>query len=211
MHASSLPVLALAGLAAARPAARPGKLPFITSADVIPISRSPVAARATSACFVVGSDALPAETEDVVTSLVDVVTCSRSATTIAGVPDVTAGSATFSQLDFSQSDESPLAFALSTFATEDPLSSSNLAFFQDALNVYLATEAGIRSVGGSLAIKVPKFFLEMQVSRIQTAQGSPPAAAGQQVDHLRDKVIKNAAGEDQSLLDQVTALAAQLK
>lgn len=78
------------------------------------------------------------------------------------------------------------------------------------LNVYLATEAGLRSVGGSLAIKVPKFFLEFQVSRIATAQGNPPAAAGLQVDHLRDKVTKNAAGESKALLDQVVALATQL-
>lgn len=47
----------------------------------------------------------------------------------------------------------------------------------------------------------------MQVSRIQTAQGNPPTAAGQQVDHLRDKVIKNAPKESQALLDQVTKLA----
>lgn len=39
-------------------------------------------------------------------------------------------------------------------------------------------------------------------------QGNPPAAAGQQVDHLRDKVLKNGAGESQALLDQVTQLAA---
>ena len=60
-------------------------------------------------------------------------------------------------------------------------------------------------------VKVPKFFLQMQISRIQTAQGNPPAAAGQQVDHLRDKVTKNAAGESKALLDQVVALATQLK
>lgn len=76
--------------------------------------------------------------------------------------------------------------------------------------MYLATEAGIRSEGGNLAIKVPKFFLEMQVSRIQTAQGKAPTSASLQVDHLRDKVTKNAAGEDKALLDQVVALAAQL-
>lgn len=50
----------------------------------------------------------------------------------------------------------------------------------------------------------------MQVSRIQTAQGNPPTAAGLQVDHLRDKVIKNAAQESQTLLDQVTKLATVL-
>ena len=75
--------------------------------------------------------------------------------------------------------------------------------------MYLATEAGLRSEGGNLAIKVPKFFLEMQVSRIETAQGNPPTAAGLQVDHLRDKVTTNAAGEDKALLDQVIALAAE--
>ncbi len=143
--------------------------------------------------------------------LADTVTCSSTATTIAGVPDVTSGSTTFSSIDFSQSDQSPLEFALSNFATEDPVANSDLEFFQDALNVYLATEAGIRSVGGSLAIKVPKFFLEMQVSRIETAQGNPPTAAGLQVDHLRDKVLKNGAGEDQALLDQVATLATQLQ
>ncbi|KAI1122091.1 hypothetical protein F5Y10DRAFT_271423 [Nemania abortiva] len=207
MH-SSLPVLALAGVATALP-----KIPFVSAADTIQISNSPIAiaARQAQACFVIGSDTLPAEVEDVVTSLVDTISCSNSATTISGVPDVTSGSTSFSSIDFSQSSQSPLEFALSKFATEEPLADSNLSFFQDALNVYLATEAGIRSVGGSLAIKVPKFFLEMQVSRIQTAQGNPPTAAGLQVDHLRDKVTKNAAGEDQDLLDQVTALAAQLQ
>lgn len=126
------------------------------------------------------------------------------------MPDVTSGNVSFSNIDFSQSADTPLQFALNTFATADPVASSDLQAFQDQLNVYLATEAGLRSVGGSLAIKVPKFFLAMQVSRIQTAQGNPPTAAGQQVDHLRDKVTKNAAGEDKALLDQVTQLATVL-
>lgn len=126
------------------------------------------------------------------------------------MPDVTSGNVSFSNIDFSQSADTPLQFALNTFATADPVANSDLQTFQDQLNVYLATEAGLRSVGGSLAIKVPKFFLAMQVSRIQTAQGNPPTAAGQQVDHLRDKVTKNAAGEDKALLDQVTQLATVL-
>ncbi|GAW23513.1 hypothetical protein ANO14919_130720 [Xylariales sp. No.14919] len=207
MH-SSLSILALAGVATALP-----KIPFVASSDVIPIRAGPIAiaARQNQACFVIGSETLPQETADVADELANVVTCSNSATSIAGVPDVTSGSTSFSSIDFSQSNQSPLQFALSNFATEDQLANTDLQFFQDALNVYLATEAGIRSVGGSLAIKVPKFFLEMQVSRIETAQGNPPTAAGLQVDHLRDKVLKNAASEDQSLLDQVTALATQLQ
>ncbi|KAL6702523.1 hypothetical protein ACN47E_001587 [Coniothyrium glycines] len=165
--------------------------------------------RQASACFVVGSTTLPAEVASVVTSLQNSITCSGTSKTISNVPDVTSGSVSFSSIDFSQSAQTPLEFALSKFATGDPLASTDLQTFQDSLNVYLATEAGIRSVGGSLAIKVPKFFLEMQVSRIETAQGNPPTEAGLQVLHLRDKVTKNAAGESKALLDQVVALAAE--
>ncbi|KAH7127235.1 hypothetical protein B0J11DRAFT_527531 [Dendryphion nanum] len=170
-----------------------------------------LATRQAGACFVIGSTTLPGEVADIVTSIQNSVTCSTSQTTISNVPDVTSGSTSFSSVDFSQSSQTPLGFALSEFATDTPLADTDLQTFQDRLNVYFATEAGIRSVGGSLAIKVPKFFLQMQVSRIQTAQGNPPTAAGLQVDHLRDKVTKNAAGENKALLDQVIALAAELQ
>ncbi|KAI1358415.1 hypothetical protein F5Y08DRAFT_333139 [Xylaria arbuscula] len=210
MH-SSLPLIALVGTATALP-----KIPFVTSKDIIPLPQAAASAvvaisRRQAACFVIGSTTLPEEVADVADSLASTVTCSSDTTTIAGVPDVTSGSVTYSSIDFSQSSDSPLQFALDNFATEDVVADSDLTFFQDALNVYLATEAGIRSVDGSLAIKVPKFFLEMQVSRIETAQGNPPTEAGLQVDHLRDKVLKNAAGEDSGLLDQVTTLATQLQ
>ncbi|KAI1406099.1 hypothetical protein F4819DRAFT_286043 [Hypoxylon fuscum] len=205
MRASLSIAAALVGAVAAAP-----KIPFVSTTDTIP--GAPIVARqsANQACFVVGSTALPQEVADVADALASTVTCDNSVETISGVPDVTSGSTTFSSIDFSQSSQTPLEFALSKFATEDPVANTNLAAFQDMLNVYQATEAGIRSVGGSLAIKVPKFFLEMQVSRIETAQGNPPTAAGLQVDHLRDKVLKNAPKESQDLLDQVTQLATQL-
>jgi hypothetical protein len=183
-------------------------LSLIALATAIPTSLSQ---RQAGACFVVGKTALPAEVADVATSLQNSVTCSPTLKTLSGVPDVTSGAVSFSTIDFSKSKDTPLGFALKQFATSNPLASTDLAKFQDSLNVYLATEAGVRSTGGSLAIKVPKFFLQMQVSRIQTAQGNKPAAAGAQVDHLRDKVTKNAAGESKALLDQVVALAAQVK
>lgn len=210
MRASLSIAAALAGTAAALP-----KIPFVATSDVIPLQNTNTAAvsarqSANQACFVIGSKTLPQEVADIAANLASTVTCDNSATTIAKVPDVTSGSTTFSSIDFSQSSQTPLQFALSKFATANPLSSTDLQTFQDMLNVYQATEAGIRSVGGSLAIKVPKFFLEMQVSRIQTAQGNPPTAAGLQVDHLRDKVLKNAPKEAQSLRDQVTQLATQL-
>jgi hypothetical protein len=166
--------------------------------------------RQASACFVIGNEVLPAEVADSVTSIQNAIICSNSATTLSNVPDVTSGTVSFSSIDFSKSSQTPLQFALDQFATASPLANTDLQTFQDSLNVYLATEAGIRSVGGDLAIKVPKFFLEMQISRIETAQGNPPTTAGLQVDHLRDKVTKNAAGEDQALLDQVSALATQM-
>ncbi|KAH8899917.1 hypothetical protein GQ53DRAFT_740921 [Thozetella sp. PMI_491] len=164
-----------------------------------------------NACFVIGNTVLPAEVTDSVTAIQNSITCDASVKTLSGVPDVTAGAVSFSDVNFATSGQTPLTFALSKFATKSPLASNDLQTFQDQLDVYLATEAGIRSVGGSLAIKVPKFFLEFQVSRIQTAQGNPPTAAGLQVDHLRDKVTKNAASESKALLDQVVQLATVLK
>merc|ERR1711977_701048 len=154
--------------------------------------------RQASACFIVGDTTLPAEVEDVVTSLQNTITCDASTTTLSGVPDVTSGSTTFSSIAFSE------------FATETPLASTDLALFQDQLNVYLATEAGIRSVGGGLGIKAPKFFLAMQVARIKTAQGIEITDPGQTVEHLLGKVTKNAVKESQATLDQITALASEL-
>lgn len=64
--------------------------------------------------------------------------------------------------------------------------------------------------GNVASIKVPKFYLQFQISRIQTAQGNPPTAPGLQVDHLRDKVLKNAPREKAQLRDLVIAQARQL-
>ena len=182
-------------------------LSLLTAATALPT----LSTRQASACFIVGNEVLPEEVADVVTSIQSSVTCAPDTKTLGTVPDVTSGSQTYSAIDFSASSSSPLSFALSTFNTATPLADSNLDAFTDALNVYLATEAGLRSEGGNLAIKVPKFFLQMQISRIQTAQGNPPKEPGQQVEHLRDKVTKNAAGEDKALLDQVVQLAAELE
>ncbi|KAK1590407.1 uncharacterized protein LY79DRAFT_515930 [Colletotrichum navitas] len=163
-----------------------------------------------NACFVVGNTVLPKEVSDAAASLANKVTCDATKKTISGVPDVDAGGVKFSSINFADSSQTPLAFALDKFATKEPLADNDLATFQNQVNAYTATEAGIRSVNGNFAaIKIPKFFLAMQISRIQTAQGNPPAAAGQQVDHLRDKVLKNAPREAKALLDQVTALAAK--
>lgn len=166
--------------------------------------------RQAKACFVIGNKPLPAEVATTVAQIERRITCDPARKTLSGVPDVSSGGVTFSSVNFAASNsksQTPLQFALSRFATASPLAGNDLARFQRELDVYLATEAGIRSVGGGLAIKVPKFFLEFQVSRIQTAQGNPPKAAGAQVDHLLGKVLKNAAGESQALRDQVTALS----
>ncbi len=197
--------LALGTLASA------GRIPpttLLTSQALTPSSPAPlISERQSAACFVIGTQTLPQEVLDSVTAIQSRITCNTAKTTLSGVPDVSSGGVSFSSVNFAASSQSALAFALDKFATPSPLKNADLATFQKQLDVYLATEAGIRSVGGSLAIKVPKFFLEFQVSRIQTAQGNPPTAAGLQVDHLRDKVLKNAPKEAQALKDQVTALA----
>ncbi|KAF4965078.1 hypothetical protein FSARC_7068 [Fusarium sarcochroum] len=161
-------------------------------------------------CFVIGSQALPEEVSSQATNLASTVTCDTSQTTIDGVPDVSSGGVTFFSINFAESGQSPLAFSLDKFAATSPLAENDLQSFQDELNVYLATEAGIRSTGGSLGIKVPKFFLQFQIARIQQAQGAVSDIPGMTVDHQLEKVTKNAAGEDQALLDQVNDLATNL-
>lgn len=161
-------------------------------------------------CFVVGGTALPESTGGAAQALANVVTCSPGTTTLSGVPDVTVGGTSFSSINFANSGQTPLQFALDKFAGATPLANTDLQLFKDSLDVYTATEVGIRSVGGDLGIKVPKFFLEFQVSRIETAQGNPPTDPGRQVDHLLGKVLNNAAGEDPALLEQVKQLAANI-
>jgi hypothetical protein len=167
----------------------------------------PVHARQNAACFLVGTTVLPGEVQDAADALSNTITCDASTTTIGTVPDVTAAGTSFSSINFADSSSTPLQFALDTFATADPVASTDLAQFQNNLDVYVATEAGIRSESGSLAIKVPKFFLSFQVARIKTAQGTAITDPGQTVEHLLGKVLNNAKGEDQALLDQVTALS----
>ncbi|KAI6372698.1 hypothetical protein MCOR25_003664 [Pyricularia grisea] len=172
------------------------------------VERDLVERQAGGACFLVGKTTLPKEVTDAATSIAPRVTCNAAVKTIDGVPDVTEGDISFSKINFADSKQSPLAFALANFKTATPLASTDLKKFQAQADVYTATEAGIRSVGGNFApIKIPKFFLAMQISRIQTAQGNPPAAAAQDIDHLRDKVLKNSPRESKDLLDQVTQLA----
>ncbi|KAK4182771.1 hypothetical protein QBC35DRAFT_444612 [Podospora australis] len=181
------------------------------------VSAAPVAtqgndleARQARACFIVGNTVLPAETQTLVNQLQSRITCNNNRRTLSNVPDVTSGGVSFSSINFATSGQTALQFALSKFATPTPLRNANLAQFQRQLDVYIATEAGIRSVGGNLAIKVPKFFLQFQISRIQTAQGNPPTAPGLQVNHLLEKVLKNAPRENAALLNQVGQLATTL-
>ncbi|KAL2115344.1 hypothetical protein VTJ04DRAFT_9599 [Mycothermus thermophilus] len=171
-----------------------------------PLDLSP---RQTRACFIIGTQTLPQETATIAAQLAGRIRCDTRRTTLSGVPDVRSGNVRFSDINFATDPKrrTSLQFALEEFATATPLRNTNLADFQRKLDVYLATEAGIRSVGGNLAIKVPKFFLQFQVSRIQTAQGNPPTAPGLQVDHLLEKVLKNAPRESQALRDEVVRLS----
>ncbi|CAM1501863.1 Fc.00g038470.m01.CDS01 [Cosmosporella sp. VM-42] len=168
---------------------------------------APVVTKRQTPCFLIGTEELPEEVSAIADSLANSVTCNIGRTTISNVPDVISGGISFSSINFADSDQSPLAFSLGEFATTSPLAKNDLNRFQNELNAYLATEAGIRSVGGSLDIKVPKFFLQFQIARIQRAQGNVPEMPGMDVQHQLDKVLKNAAGENQDLLDEVNDLA----
>ncbi|UKZ48159.1 hypothetical protein TrVGV298_002395 [Trichoderma virens] len=183
-------------------------IPFLASAGAgaSPLFMSHPEARA-QACFIVGTNTLPKESQDAANFLASNVTCNSKKTTISSVPDVSSGGISFSSINFANSDLSPLQFALQKFATTSPLANNDLAKFQNEANVYTATEIGLRSIGGELAIKAPKFFIAMQISRIQTAQGNPPTDPGQTVEHLLGKVTKNASRKDQQFLDEITALS----
>lgn len=182
--------------------------PIIELPEAAPVA--PIEARQNNACFVTGNAQLPAEVANVAKQLAPKVKCNAGVKTLGGVPDVTSGGQTYSQIDFSKSGKSGLEFALNTFVTADRMADSNLQAFEDALDVYTATEVGLRSSGGNFnTIKAPKFFLAMQIARIKTAQGNAPTDAANQVDHLAEKVTKNAGRVDQSLINQVNALAKQ--
>ncbi|KAF2707205.1 hypothetical protein K504DRAFT_535736 [Pleomassaria siparia CBS 279.74] len=170
----------------------------------------PVHPRQNALCFLSGSTVLPAEVQDAANALANTITCDTAVKTIGNVPDVTSGAVSFSDINFAASGSTPLQFALDTFATANPVADTNLATLQSQLDVYIATEAGIRSEAGSLAIKVPKFFLAFQVARVKTAQGIAITDPGQTVEHLLGKVTKNAGSADKGLLTQVNALSTQL-
>ncbi|KAH8831652.1 hypothetical protein DL96DRAFT_1588553 [Flagelloscypha sp. PMI_526] len=159
-------------------------------------------------CFVTGSVTLPAEVQDSVDALAPVITCGTT-DVFTGVPDVTSGGASFSDIDFRNSDKSPVGFALETFATPEDPASADLATLQDQLNTYLAVEAGLRSVGNSADVgklKGPKFFLQFQIARVNTANGVQLGVADT-VEHQLEKVTKNAVGASAAEIAEVNRLA----
>lgn len=158
-------------------------------------------------CFVVGNVPLPAEVVNDLGGFDAGVTCNFAKTTIDGVPDVQSGNVTFSSINFKDSDLTPLEFALSEFATTEPLADNDLTLFEARESVYLATEDGIRSVGGGLQIKDPRFFLGFQIARIKTAQGQVITNPSDTVDHLLGKVLSNGAEESAATKAKVTALS----
>jgi hypothetical protein len=67
--------------------------------------------RQTTACFLTGSTALPAEVASGIPALAKVVTCTGG-TSVTGVPNVVSGGISFASIDFQKSSKSPLGFAL---------------------------------------------------------------------------------------------------
>lgn len=104
-------------------------LPLLASAHILPPT---LFTRQSTACFIVGTETLPKEVADVATAIAGDVTCAAAATTLDNVPDVTSGGVTFSDVDFSASTLSPLAFALQEFATADPVADTDLQRIQDS-------------------------------------------------------------------------------
>ncbi|TFL02801.1 hypothetical protein BDV98DRAFT_564854 [Pterulicium gracile] len=168
--------------------------------------------RQAQACFLPGRVALPAEVERGIPALAQVVTCGNG-NVLSSVPDVSSGSATFSALNFQDSNKSLLGFALETFPLPANPSEVDVTRIQDALNVYIATEAGLRSLSSTRSlldqVKVPKFFLQFQMARALASQGV--ALGGlTSVEHQLGKVVKNQRGSSAAELAQLNALATQI-
>ncbi|KAJ3994458.1 hypothetical protein F5050DRAFT_1904090 [Lentinula boryana] len=171
-------------------------------------------------CFVTGSVALPAEVSDVLPALEAApVTCNTAVEVAPGVPDISSGGIDYSTIDFQKSSLSPLGFALlcqnfsQLFATPEDPAGADLTTLQNQLNDYLALEAGVRSQPDSSALlgrlKGPKFFLQFQIARVNTANGVQLDAADT-VAHQLTKVTANAVGATSAELEQVTTLSTQV-
>ncbi|RKO93203.1 hypothetical protein BDK51DRAFT_9993, partial [Blyttiomyces helicus] len=134
----------------------------------------------------------------------------RGTTTVAGTNqlDVIKDGVSFSSIDFSKSKLDPLGFALQEFKIDDPATADEQKL-ADELDVYLGLEFFLRQAGGSTNVverlKVPKFFLQFQLGRVQLAKGQKVTLAGG-IEHQRQKVIKNARG--QASAAEIAAVAA---
>ncbi|KAJ3265559.1 hypothetical protein HK104_006279 [Borealophlyctis nickersoniae] len=185
-------------------------LASICAAVAAPVPQTSTAAAA-KPCFIIGTTALPTEVQNLVPTLARSVTCDTSRQVGNGIPDLKSGSTTFSSVDFQKSKKSPLGFALEKFATPANPANANAAKLQEELNVYLAFEVALRSKGlGGRTLtnaKVPKFFLQFQMARVQQAKGQKVTFNGG-VEHQRGKVLKNAAAASatNAELDAVKAL-----
>nr|GAT47825.1 predicted protein [Mycena chlorophos] len=181
--------------------------------------------RRANPCFVTGSVALPAEVAEGLPALEAApVTCNSNIQVAPGVPDISSGGIEYSTIDFQKSSLS------ATFKTPSNPETADLDTLQNQLNDYLALEAGVRvsslspittefklgalqSQSGSSALldelKGPKFFLQFQIARVQTAQGVTLDDADT-VSHQLEKVLANAVGATASEIAQVNALAKQV-
>ncbi|KAF8213202.1 hypothetical protein K438DRAFT_1915374 [Mycena galopus ATCC 62051] len=182
---------------------------FVATAIAFPL---PSLLKRANPCFVTGSVALPAEVSAGLPAL-QAVTCNTQIQVAPGVPDIISGGIAYSSIDFQKSSASPLGFALATFTTPTDPATADLPTLQNQLNDYLALEAGVRSQPDSSTLlaklKGPKFFLQFQIARVQTANGVTLDAADT-VAHQLTKVTANAVGATASELAQVTALAKQV-
>ncbi|KAJ3844811.1 hypothetical protein F5878DRAFT_655527 [Lentinula raphanica] len=170
--------------------------------------------RRANPCFVTGTVALPAEVSEGLPALEAApVTCNTAVEVAPGVPDISSGGIDYSTIDFQKSSLSPLGFALQTFTTPEDPADADLTTLQNQLNDYLALEAGVRSQPDSSALlsklKGPKFFLQFQIARVNTANGVQLDAADT-VSHQLTKVTANAVGATSAELAQVTALSTQV-
>jgi hypothetical protein len=161
--------------------------------------------RDSSTCYITGPKPLPTNLQHTISTISEPLTCDHSRKTIAHIPDVSTSTISFSHINFHTSPLPPLEYALRIFQTPTQLSRANLRRFERYWEVYVATEAGVRSEGlDSVKIQIPRLFLELQVARIKASRGI--RVPDDAVDGLVGAILREARGEDRMLLDHVVAL-----
>lgn len=128
------------------------------------------------------------------------------------MPDVHTSGLSFSNIFFTFSPTTPLQFAIDSFTPPDTISLDTLGTWQQYLDLFTATEIGVRSEDGNLdTVMVVRLFLDIQVARIKRRlghEGDPRKGRSieELIGELADEVLRSTYVRDRRLLKEILLL-----